>query len=388
MGISQRKYQHRLDLLSKKLNRPLHLTAETMTSGFKNEDFYNRFRELYPLLWHELEETHEDLEVLNNIRAQKHLRQVPAIPDVKSYLEKRCKAIIANRRNKLSKESSIEEANKLYYKLKIKAKQILAKAEEKERELYAIQKVQPEDFEKLQTKYFELRKQEPLNIDGRLNILMDAAKYKSADTIAFLKKIQNCERNSKLRDYAREALIHMHAPNVWRERKYKGKEKMSYKIEPHKKKTPEELYSYITKKQWQRKMDVFVSHCSIDKDLIISLKDMLNKQGLDCYVDWMYDYEQLSRKLTCKETAAVLIERIKQAKALLYVLTKESLSSIWMPWELGYFSALGKPIYVYKLIDNEIPEYIELYKQVELRNNEIGVIIEGNFTPLPKKIMD
>ncbi len=159
MGISQRKYQHRLDLLSKKLNRPLHLTAETMTSGFKNEDFYNRFRELYPLLWHELEETHEDLEVLNNIRAQKHLRQVPAIPDVKSYLEKRCKAIIANRRNKLSKESSIEEANKLYYKLKIKAKQILAKAEEKERELYAIQKVQPEDFEKLQTKYFELRKQ-------------------------------------------------------------------------------------------------------------------------------------------------------------------------------------------------------------------------------------
>lgn len=388
MGVTLRKYQHRIDLLSKSLKRPLKLTADTMTFGFTDKQFYDRFKELFPDRWKEICETAIDNKRHNDHRVlERHKRPVPAIGDAQKFIERRCKAIITNRRKQLSQDASTEKEEKLYKESIVKAKNKIAVEKKKTKEKFAIQKVTPNDVKKLINEYYQLRKHNPVNIDELNNIIKELGKYECDDTIITLEKIQNCDKHVKLRESARKALIEMHTHKIWLERQYKGeKAKDFYNKEPHEMRTPEELYEYLTTKTWQRDVDVFVSHFSKDRELIITLKDMLNNQGLDCYVDWMYDREQLSRELTCKETAAVLIKRMEQSKALLYVLTEEALESQWMPWELGFFSALNKPIYVYKPTEIKyIPKYIELYKQVWLENNKIGYKEGDCFIPLKRE---
>ncbi|MBR3407244.1 MAG: toll/interleukin-1 receptor domain-containing protein [Paludibacteraceae bacterium] len=388
MSIAQRKYQSRLNLFIKRLKRPLKLTAETMTNGFTTEQFSNRFRELYPQLWLQISETYEDLNVLNENRVRRHLKPVPNISNPDAFLAERSRTLLAKRREQMKKTETNENAEKLYTKLLEKAQQSKNKTEEIKKELYDLQLLTPEKFEVLQKEYFTLRKSKPLEVDERLNILQEVAKYKSKETVKFLKKIQNCERNYKLQDFAYKALLNMHAPNVWLHRQFRGKMKQTYGLTPQKMQTPQELLRNIKQAKWQKHMskDIFISHRSTDKDVINKLKDVLNKQGFDCYVDWMYDKEQLPRELSCKETAEVLIERLKQSKALLYVLTEDSLKSLWMPWELGYFSALDRPIYVYKVVELEnMPEYVGLYQQVWIENSTLGYKEGDVFIPLKRE---
>lgn len=81
-----------------------------------------------------------------------------------------------------------------------------------------------------------------------------------------------------------------------------------------------------------------------------------------CYVDWIADRQQLNRQLTSKETAEVIVNRIKQSKTFVYVLTQECIASKWSPWELGYAYAIGKPTSIYQIQEVEdSPEYLNLH---------------------------
>ncbi len=86
--------------------------------------------------------------------------------------------------------------------------------------------------------------------------------------------------------------------------------------------------------------DIFLSHSSLDNELIAGLKLMLEDIGLIVYVDW--NDKQLNPNNVTAETAAVLRERMKQCKSLLYAFSENASNSKWMPWELGYFDALKK----------------------------------------------
>ena len=99
--------------------------------------------------------------------------------------------------------------------------------------------------------------------------------------------------------------------------------------------------------------------------------------GLNVYMDWVNDKDELLRNLTCADTAKVITERIKASKAILYVHTNSSLDSKWTPWELGFASALNKPILVYRPepTENE-PEYLQLYIPVVLEEGQLLVGVE------------
>jgi len=84
--------------------------------------------------------------------------------------------------------------------------------------------------------------------------------------------------------------------------------------------------------------DIFLSHTSLDNELIAGLKLILEDMGLKVYVDW--NDKQLDPNNVTPETAAVLRERMKQCKSLLYAFSENASKSKWMPWELGYFDAL------------------------------------------------
>ena len=82
-------------------------------------------------------------------------------------------------------------------------------------------------------------------------------------------------------------------------------------------------------------MASFVSHSSADKVFIRKVLLFLKyaKGGVHGYVDWQ---DPDLRHPTNAETAMRLKERIRRARKLIYVVTNDSLKSVWCSWELGY----------------------------------------------------
>jgi hypothetical protein len=81
--------------------------------------------------------------------------------------------------------------------------------------------------------------------------------------------------------------------------------------------------------------DLFLSHSYLDKTLVYTLVNLLNKSGYSAYVDWMVD-TQLDRSQVNKSTSETLRMRMKTSRGLAYIATSNTSQSKWCPWELGY----------------------------------------------------
>lgn len=117
--------------------------------------------------------------------------------------------------------------------------------------------------------------------------------------------------------------------------------------------------------------DVFLSHSLRDAQLIYGVRELLVKQGLSVYVDWIDD-PQLDRSYVTPATADRLCQRMRRCATLLYVSTRAAQRSRWMPWELGYFDAtkgrdrvLIMPIEGIGAGQFDGEEYLGLYRSVE-----------------------
>ena len=80
---------------------------------------------------------------------------------------------------------------------------------------------------------------------------------------------------------------------------------------------------------------MFVSHASEDKEFIKKVLLFLkhSKGVTDAYVDWQ-DVDM--KHETDARTAADLKVRIRKANKVIYVVTNDSLKSVWCGWEIGY----------------------------------------------------
>jgi hypothetical protein len=125
--------------------------------------------------------------------------------------------------------------------------------------------------------------------------------------------------------------------------------------------------------------DVFLSHSSRDKPLVLGVKQRLEDEDLEVYVDWIDDAE-LDRREVTPENAARLRVRMKRCRSLLYMATDNAASSKWMPWEVGYFDGIGNgEIGILPVLDNaseefEGLEFLGLYSVVDLRPTKGGPI--------------
>lgn len=87
--------------------------------------------------------------------------------------------------------------------------------------------------------------------------------------------------------------------------------------------------------------DVFLSHSSNEpEEILLGIKGYLNDAGLSVYVD-RYTDPQLSPEEVTPETAETLRSRLRASKSLLYVYSRHSKLSRWMPWELGFMDGAG-----------------------------------------------
>lgn len=86
--------------------------------------------------------------------------------------------------------------------------------------------------------------------------------------------------------------------------------------------------------------DIFLSHAFLDADLILRVKQRLEAFNFSVYVDWIVD-KHLDRTKVTKANARRLRERMDRCRSLVYARTLNSDTSIWMPWELGYFDGMN-----------------------------------------------
>src|SRR4051812_30000041 len=76
--------------------------------------------------------------------------------------------------------------------------------------------------------------------------------------------------------------------------------------------------------------DVFLSHSSLDAEIILGVKTLLEGEGLRVYVDWVED-PQLDRSHVTPATADLLRVRIRHSHSLVFATSETSSQSKWMP---------------------------------------------------------
>lgn len=115
--------------------------------------------------------------------------------------------------------------------------------------------------------------------------------------------------------------------------------------------------------------DIFLSHSFEDSEIVLGVREILVGLGLTVYIDWIND-TQLSRENVTVESADILRRRMRESRSLVYLTTKNSSTSRWMPWELGYFDGLKSGLIgILPVIDTGATfsgqEYLGLYPVVE-----------------------
>lgn len=123
--------------------------------------------------------------------------------------------------------------------------------------------------------------------------------------------------------------------------------------------------------------DVFLSHSSMDSELVLGAKALMESYGFTVYVDWIDD-PQLIRDRVNSTSAAVIRSRMRSCKMLVYAHTLNASRSKWCPWELGYFDGeKGGNIFILPVSKDgkstfEGQEYLGLYPYIDEAESVAG----------------
>jgi hypothetical protein len=112
------------------------------------------------------------------------------------------------------------------------------------------------------------------------------------------------------------------------------------------------------------KYDVFLSHSTMDRKVVDQVRDELKALGYRVCVD----YEALPAirpEEVTRETADALLEAMRECSSLVYVLSANSTSSHWMPWELGFFDGARGRVFIWP-VDDEAETYAKDRRYVSL----------------------
>lgn len=113
---------------------------------------------------------------------------------------------------------------------------------------------------------------------------------------------------------------------------------------------------------------IFLSHSSKDRELAQGLVYYLASLGISVYVDW--NDSDLPR-VTNRETAEKLKEKIKDNRLFMILATRNALESKWVPWEVGIADQCKgeSSMLLVPVADAsgrfEGSEYLQLYRRVE-----------------------
>lgn len=379
MGRTRRKYNTELIRFNKTLRQPIRKVLSIMPKGFTDEEFLSEFKLLYSYLWDDVCAKAKAYRRMDDGLKKKGFPKRYFFPSPVAYIKKVSAPIIKNKA--LHQKLILYAEDREKFRNSLIEKSTIKRAEREARleaSLKYTQKVTPTYSNYYIQTYFHCKRTNPIDVDTRYAVLVEASKYRSPITIKFLHKVNASERNYHLRYFAFKALQKFGVKEVRLRKNRKGKKKVGDKIVPTPIETPNDLIHSIYNSQLEqmKKYDLFLSHSSFDSELLLSLKSILNHCHVNVYVDWVSDRNALKRELTNANTAKTIIERLKSSKALLYIHTEASQNSKWAPWELGFFHALKRKICIYNPNNIEKAPYLDIYPTTVLEEGKLFVETE------------
>lgn len=390
MSRAKKKYVSRMKELRKRFKKPFWNIALLMPRGFTNDCFLAEFRRCYGYLWDDICATYRLYNAMDKGRVRKGFDRIYNFPQPEAclrYWAFHCLKRI-RRQHELGQVCTKEEQTRLRDGLmKACKKKMQKRAGKKEYNQRYVQYVKPKYTNYFIQEYFEGKNHSPHDVDKRMMILTEVARYHCKATVKFLYKVNAAERNYHLRHFAFTTLQKFGKTGVIFRGNRKGKKHLGDQSVPEVIDSPQKLLYriYHSQMEEQKTYDMFISHSYKDCENLLDLKTFLNASKLHVYLDWVCDREALGRDLTNKDTAEVILRRLEQSESLLYVYTPSCSLSQWAPWELGYFQAFHRPIFVYIPEEEgnvQKPPYLDLYPRVYLKDGKLGIDKEGGFIPL------
>jgi len=134
----------------------------------------------------------------------------------------------------------------------------------------------------------------------------------------------------------------------------------------------------INNVNYSKRVKVFLSHKHEEPiELINQVKGFFRFLNADLYIDWL---DNNMPEITNEDTANKLKQKITETDKFIVLATPKSISSIWIPWEIGLADQLKglDNVAILPLIhesDNwERREYYKIYSKIEQISGEWRVI--------------
>jgi len=306
-GIVKRKYESETRRLQKSFTRPLSLISEALPAEYNKYLLLNLFKELFPLMWDDLNKRYEQYESKDRFltKVGKKKRYYHDKPDVFFFKLLKVKHMVSpGQRVKHKKTFNEKNAQLAYQSLLNKASNKVKAHEDKMLSINKdLQTVDPLYIDAFLSAYHK----KGITIQGKVEIFHELKKYNTSKVIEFFQKLNDSERNNQVRRMAFEHLQKLGA-SVKLRKNFKGKVK-SYNTEIDRFiVSPEDLYQRLESNTIQnnKKFHVFISHSYKDSDLVRQVKSCLNNHGLSVYCDWTSDNDFLKRNLVSDYTKMVL----------------------------------------------------------------------------------
>ena len=377
-----RKYQtQQRQYHSQFLKKQVRKVVASMGKGFTDEEFIEAFKQTFPYEWKRMETWCNEYIRRDQDWLKAKGEKVYDAVDVSTYILRYSSSAIEKKRQQQLMDDGSDEPKVDASPNKRSISKLRKFNEKQETALRLRQTSSPKYVDYYCRTYYEYRKRYPEDIDSRYLILHEASKYRCSSSVRLLSQVAACERNNSLRWYAFHALQQMGVQDAKVGRARKGNKRPLDSIRYNAIDSPQELLQriYTSPIEKMKNYDLFISHSYKDRDALIRIKALLNGSNLNVYLDWVNDKDELLREKTCAETAAVITERIRNSKAILYIHTEESINSRWTPWEIGFAHALGKKICVYSPDETvEKPEFIQLYDTAVLEGDGLLVKADGS----------
>lgn len=129
-------------------------------------------------------------------------------------------------------------------------------------------------------------------------------------------------------------------------------------------------------------LTVFLSHSHKDRDLVLSLIEVLARFKIKVYVDWQ---DSTMPRVTNRITAEGIKKRISALDVFLVLATNNAMNSKWVPWEIGIADNLKEleTIAIIPVVDSSGVftgnEYLQLYPRVDIQNNFWKITNPGQY---------
>ena len=101
-------------------------------------------------------------------------------------------------------------------------------------------------------------------------------------------------------------------------------------------------------------MPVFISHKSIDKPEALNIASYLLARGVQSYVDILDPQLQTTDDIT-----SMIVTRVRQCTHLMAITSTNTISSWWVPFEIGVATDQDRRISTYTLEATNLPDYLK-----------------------------